>query len=338
MSAENEHEPFVPNEKQQKIIADLAQLQTALGAKDKPFTDQAFSKRLDLGGASRWNLIRNGKYWGMVKSPGTLFDDLQRAYLRFGAAHQFSLRFEGKRFVSNDTFDALFAGVEECQAKPMSDRKRVCVYLGETGKGKSMLSFELWKRFGAHALNARKDWTRKGRVALEDICRRFDLPVKQNDSLSDLENKLIAEFRSQQHVLVIDEGEYFGKEVLDCIKFFINESRLVVAILAYPEKFDRWNRIFKVEADQIRTRTHLLIRMRSITPAMADPFLDRVTWAGEGVRRTASERLLEAANSFGAFDLIDCVTTRLEGLKDKVDVKDFATILANESARMGVEK
>lgn len=330
-------EVFQPSAKQQAVVDELMALQDALGRDGKRISDRLFAERLGLGSGSTWSLIRSGKYWEMLKGdPGTYFGELRRALMRFGAEKQFETRFEGKRFVSNDYFAAVFGAVEECMGKKISERKRIVAYLAPTGGGKSMVSCELWRRFGAKVVNARKDWRRSARVGLMDICKKFDLETKQNYSQTKLENLLLDEFRSQVHALVIDEGEYFGPDILDCLKLFINESRLVVVILAIPEQYDRWNAWFQMQSDQIKTRTHLVVRLTAITPDMLDGFMERVEWESPDDQKRATALLVEKANQLGAFDLADSVVGRLEG-RGKVDGKRFSAMLAKELGKMGVK-
>lgn len=326
---------FKLSQEQQGVIDELVALQQTILVGGKVITDGEFAKRARLGSASRWSLIRSGNYFKSVKDVGTQFVKLRRALSLFKSVSQYSQRFEGKEFVANDVTKAVFCAVEECLGKPLADRRRIIVCTMPTGGGKSMLAWQLYEQYDAIVTNANAAWKGAGGwKALAQICRNMNFCSAESTHKHVLEENILAEMQSEQYLLVIDEGEYFGKGIIDSFKRFINESRVVIVILAIKEAYERWNKRFKMEAEQLQMRTHGIFDLE-MTPDMALPYLQRLKWGRDENLLDCAKTAVERASQLGAFDLIDSTVTRLNG--QTVDRKRFMAALADECARIGLK-
>lgn len=333
---DQERDGFRPSPEQQSVVDNLVALQEEMKAKRGRMTDEQFVKLLRIGGgASRWSVIRSGKYWDQVKNQGTIFADLRRAFERYQANYQYSLKFEGKTFVENDAAMAVLEAVKECAAKPFSDRKRIVVYLAETGGGKSMLAWQLQTQFQAIVATASAGWkTASGWKALIDICRQLPFCVPTTSHRAPLEALLLSQLQGDQYILVIDEAEYFGKGIIDSFKKFINESKTVIVILAIPEAYRKWNALYPMEARQLATRTHAIFDGSHITSDMAIPFLERLKWRAEADKLESAAFVTSQANLLGGLELIDTTVARLSKSKEPISAVAWKSAQSTEVARM----
>jgi hypothetical protein len=117
----------------------------------------------------------------------------------------------------------LTGAVDECRAKPPNDYQRIIICLTAGPR----LGSELARRCGA-------------------VLNGPGLPL---DSKSD------------SAVIVVEEAERCSREMLESIVFFVNRTRGVVALLAAMGSLAKWRARWRIQADQIRRRTHIIIQL-----------------------------------------------------------------------------
>jgi hypothetical protein len=330
---------YVPTPPQMAVVRQLIDLHTSLKEKShKGMSDGAFARLLGIGSPAQWSLIRSGQYFQTLADPVMKFVELSRALERYKSTYLYEQRFEDKTFVSNNVLDAIFSAVAECAEKTISNRKRIVVATGKTGLGKTMLAWQLRIRFGAIVVNANRAWQHNGFHALNQICKQMHTCVVQTNSRDRQENNVLHELQSKQYILVIDECEQLGKGILDSLKRFINESNVVVVMLAYPEAFTRWMKKFPRESEQIRTRMHGIYPLGPLIPEMAMSFMDRLEWIKPDHKPVCAEFITLQANLLGGLDLVDSTVNRLLEGKERVSEASFKSAVADEVARMTVRE
>jgi hypothetical protein len=319
---------------QRGIVNKLARLQEELKKGGRRLTDADFARLLGLKSAARWSRIRSLDYFNDVQNPGIVIHELRRALERYSVTTKYQQQFEDKDFLSNEVFEAVFAAVEECTRKKLADRKRIVVYTGRTGMGKTMLAWQLRERYGAVVVNANKAWRKpSGKAALAQICGALHGCINDNTYATRLEDSVLAELQSQPYVLVVDESEYFSSGIIDSFKRFINESNVVLVFMSYPEAYRAWNARYSMQAEQLKTRTHAIFDSY-LTVDMVIPFLRRLAWENEEEIVSCAEFVTRQANILGGYDLVDSVVTKLLERRGKVNHIKFKTAQADELRRM----
>lgn len=289
---------------QRGIVDGLIQLQDhSIDSAGRIKSDAAFARSLNMSD-SKWNLIKSGKYWDMVDNPDAIFLQLKRGLNQLRTKNMLADRFGAAQFIEFDAFAAMFSAVQECLVKPIGNVARCCVFLAETGGGKSMCASELLRRFeDVITVDARDRWMESKFVALRDICHAANISLDHLYTTSDMEDALEDLFSGGRYILAIDEAESLGKGILNSLKRLINRTRLVVAIFAIKEAYERWNKRYPYESKQIKSRTHIVIDNDIITTADAERFLAQYEWLG--VERTRAGMLLaKTATEFGSMRFI----------------------------------
>jgi hypothetical protein len=322
--------------KQEAIVKELESLQdAALDARGERLSDKQFARHLGFSG-SKWNLIKSRAYFSMVSNIDLVFHDLRRALNDYKNKKRQKDRYGDKEFITIDTFEAIFSAVEECVEKPLSDTARLIVYLAPTGGGKSFLGNQLSSRYSAYTIESREPWRNSHFVALTDICTNLDLRIEKKNTPAKLQTALLDECRKANPVLFIDEAEYFGPDIINTLKLLLNETRVVIIIGAIPEAYARWNQYWKMEADQLRRRTHLIVQHNPITSDVVEKFLAPLS-LGEHAE-TAAEALAASANLFGAYDHVARVVDRLKKQRSDITPGRISNAIAIEHERVGITK
>ncbi|HEY3915741.1 MAG TPA: hypothetical protein VGN61_14735 [Verrucomicrobiae bacterium] len=65
--------------------------------------------------------------------------------------------------------------------------------------------------------------------------------------------------RGDTALVVVDKEEDWSEKTLDTIVEYINRTRGVVVLMAAAESLAKWREAFRLQADQIRRRTHMTI-------------------------------------------------------------------------------
>lgn len=326
--------PKVITPEQQSIVDKLIKLQNeSRDAKGHPKSDSAFGQMIGMSG-SKWNLVRNGKYWDMIDDVEGFVIDMKMALNKLQVKTMLNNRFGAKDFIEFAKFEAVFSAVSQCLNKPLSDPIRFVVVLGETGFGKSALCAELMRRFeNVVGTEARDEWMRNSKyVALQDICESAGIDASEMYLPVMMEKALLQKFQSEQYILVIDEAEALGRGVLNSIKLWLNRSRLVVVVAAIKDAYLKWNKRFPHEAKQIKSRTHNVIDNNVITTAEATQLLAPLQLNGD--LQSSAMTLARAGSQFGGYRLIKRVMEKLPR-DQKLTADDVESALIVVRANMG---
>ncbi len=128
----------------------------------------------------------------------------------------------GPRGSGAEAFEAVMSAIEECRRKPPYDYQRIIICHSNNPD----LGPELARRSGAALVGAAEP----------------------------LESRL------PFAVLIVDNAGDCNVEALESIVAFVNRTRGVAVLLAPGQGFARWHDRWRIQADQIRRRTHLAIQ------------------------------------------------------------------------------
>ena len=335
----SDKDPVVLTQDQQRIIDELVAIQaSSRNRAGNPQSDGEFAKRLGIS-APQWNLIRNGSYWKSIKNVNAKLIEMREHLNRLKQENNLKKRFEGLQFHTADVFEAMFMAIEECRQKGLSDTTRICVYLAETGGGKSFLGHEVVQRFDGIYVEARQAWAYGSFHALKDICEAFQIDTsKIKQQPAKLENLLLNRLALRENpVLYIDEGEFFGKGIIDSLKHLINKTTIVPVIAAIPEYYAKWNTYWPTEAAQLRRRTHIVVQNNVIDPIHVEKFIlsADLPIQRDNVSKAAIE-IASHAQRFGAYDLTSKVVRRLKA-ESKINAQIITAAIHTELKCMGAD-
>jgi hypothetical protein len=319
-------EPIL-NAEQQEVIDQLRALQDK-----KAKSDGAFARDHLTYSASAWNRIKSGDYFTKVKDPEAVVISLSKSLRLIQMEEERLEKFSGRQFIKLPDAKAVLKAIAECRQKPQSDPDRIVVYLAPTGGGKSALGGYMVSHFGASLAEAREAWKKSYFTALKDVGTSVGLDMSEIYNPTDGENLLLPFLRKRKHILVFDEGEYFGLEALNLIKLIMNTTPTTLLINAIGRAYRKWNHYYPHEASQILRRTHAVIEFSGIQPADALQFLRcKVDDAG-----VCGKLLADAANSFGAYDFL--VRTATELGEDEASVNEVRAAIRRVEGFMGLDK
>jgi len=292
-------EPILTAE-QQEVVDHLKALQEKKGK-----SDGAFARDHLTYSASAWNRIKSGDYFTKVKDPEAVIISLSKSLRLMRMEEERLEKFAAQQFIKLPDFKAVLKAIAECRQKPLSNPDRIVVYLAPTGGGKSALAHHVVSQYGASLTEARESWKKSYFMPLKDIGTGVGLDMTEIYNPTAAEDLLLPALRKRRHILVIDEGEYFGLEALNLLKFIMNTTPTVILINVIGRAYKKWNQFYPHEASQILRRTHAVIEFSGIRPEDALLFLRcKVTEPDQ-----CGKLLAAAANTFGAYDfLVRCAT------------------------------
>jgi hypothetical protein len=253
-------------------LDDRATLEALKAEQDKETTAVEFVRNFLPFGPAKWSKILNaldsdGKkpsYFDEIKDPENLMAELRTLLDEIPLRRAQAERLNSLNVLELSKFRALKVAVDECRSKRTPER--LVKFLAPTGGGKSMLCNYLARKCGAKVVESREAWKRSYITVLEDVSRALGLRLDGENRPTRIEDRLIEVFSQQNTVLAIDEGEYFGGQAINGIKLLLNKTRLVIVIAAIAEAHDRWNRYYKLEAEQLDRRTHAIVELSTIEP------------------------------------------------------------------------
>lgn len=330
-----------PNAAQREILESLF---AEADNKQKYASDAEFCRIHSAAfSASQWSKIRRvfddsapDSYFDNISDPDDKMEVLEVMWNEIRASRRRQI-FKGK-LCKTSFLVALKQALRE--AKNQETAERLVVGLAPTRGGKTTACEYLAKEISAKVVNGRQAWRSAKRGAgylcfLKDVASAVGCRLK-GESRSEVIERILIDFFNQRTIpLLIDEGEYFGSEVLDGIKLFLNESRVVVGIFAIPGAYDNWNRYFPHQSSQLAGRTLCVVEQLVVNPSDAALFFPENQFASPD---DALETIAKSASSFGAFSLIKRVATRLQGSLN-CDQKNVESAVARARAEMkGVGK
>lgn len=293
---------------QQDKIDRLKALQERLRLSDKQFVQQ-----LRVGSETTWNQIKNGKY------PG----DLARQLANFNrAAAQLQQRMAKDRVRPQSQFfefmdqQAVLGAVDDALNNgDAGDERKLVWFVADTGGGKDALASHLVAEREAHHILARTSWRKSYLAALKTIARAVGLqePKRKWTRSSSLEEEIISRLQERPRLLILNEIEFMGRDVLNLIRTILNETRCAILMLCVPAFYRDIFRFGDTYADQLRRRTVAIVEETPITPAQAVEFLrayapDKVPASEE---RSAAKTIAEAARSFGRYDALRWISDEI---------------------------
>lgn len=326
MSSATTSTPIILDAEQQQVIDELATLQTELGLSDKKFAKD-YLQYSD----NSWYRIKKNQY--QVKDIDNVIISLRSSLKTARKTLAAAAKFRARSFLQLDDFKAVIKAVIDCKAKPLEDPDRIVFYLAPTGGGKSALCAQLVITFGACVIEAREAWKKSYFTALKDICEGVGIDTSEMYTPTEMETALFKQLDKKWHLLAIDEGEYFGAEALNLLKRIVNMTKTTILITCIGAKFDKWNAWYAHEARQIRRRTHVIIRFDGIEPTEAIRFL-RCKVVGQDDARNVGELLANAANDFGAYDLLTRISQDLG--EESQTISDVSKAISRAEAALGI--
>ena len=311
---------------EREIIEALKRHEQELGLSQEQFAQRHLSYS-----ATTWSRLKDGSYFEKIDGADKLFEALAADLRQIETSRLAEQRYGAREFFEHTDARLVLRAVGECRAKPLSDSNRLIVYLAPTGGGKSALCGRL-RREGARIVEARESWQRSYFSCLRDIAAAISVPVRDEYSPDRLEESILRRLNSKRHVLVVDEGEFFGARTLNLLKLILNKSTAAVVLCAIPEPYDKWNRKDWHEAQQLRRRTHALVRLEPCTSATAKLFLKGIS-TEEGALTAAAA----FARTFGGFNTLQELRDELEG-QERVSREELVKAGNRIRARRGLEK
>jgi hypothetical protein len=206
---------------------------------------------------------------------------------------------------------AIETAVRECAVKPGPERIVLCP--APTGGGKTMTCNYLADKVSARLVEVRSAWRRSatGYVPLIDICKAVGVRTGKAPNFVKMQDDLVKFCNDRRIVLCFDEGEHFGKESLNLLKFLLNKTTIVIVLFVVPGEYDKWSDYFPNESGQIARRIHAIVETSVLSPKDVALFFpkDQFADAAEALALIARE-----ASRFGHFSLVKRVASALEGV------------------------
>lgn len=302
---------------QKEVIAALNRKREELGLSDREFV------RRHLGFSfSLWNRLRNDKYGADPAAKIAECERALRAITDMQAAQSVS-RITGKpkEFHELPNMSAVFNAVNEARLR--DDQNRAVFYLAPAGGGKSEVCSQLKLRYGAVVVEAKESWRKSYFAGCADICRALGESGPWRGT-RDAEYAMLQALLRKEHILAIDEANYFAPHTCNMIKLILNQTRCTVVVCAIPGLFDEMRKKAWWEAGQMVRRAVAVIRYTKAETENIVPFLACFEFFKIRDNAVPAARVIrDAANSFGMYDLVGRV---VEELQDVFDPDDAITI------------
>lgn len=298
--------PYTLTDDDRELISELQRHQRELG-----MAGDEFARRHLSYSGTVWGRIVSGEYWTMVRDAERVISTLRSDLRSLEAARLLEARYGADEFIKHEDAALLLEAVKQARAKPLSDSRRLILYIAPTGGGKSFCAGRLRFEFSARIVEARESWMdrdRGYRAALRDIARAGGVNPDNFNLPQAIEDELVRRLNSRRQVIVIDEGEFFTARTLNLVKLILNKTTAVVVICCLPSAFDRWSTRNWDEAAQLRRRTHALIRTAPCDVRTAKLFLRSV-----GPDESALKAAAAYARDFGAFSTLAELRAELSG-------------------------
>lgn len=209
-------------------------------------------------------------------------------------------------------------------------RDRLCVILTPTGGGKSTIAKAVKMKFtNSVIVEATETWRKSYIASMQAI--GLSLGLTNMSSCSRLaEHELFSELKLHQRIIIIDEGNYFGKESLNLVKAILNKTECIVLILAMPELWQVMKKKTMSETAQLRTRTVSFVELTSITATDVETLLTKNV--GDlsklnGSKSKCISMVTNAANSFGLYNTVMKIIDEIK--KDELSEENVKQAIDN---------
>ena len=284
-----------------KAIADLIALQARTGKSAELFAHDHLSYSSTV-----WSKVQNGTY--SVKEFGTLATQLTADARRLNEELALASRGGNNEYYPLDHHEAILKGIRQCRTK--QNENRLCVYLAPTGGGKTTIAQKARKEFNGLLVRVAESWRHSYMAPL----KATSIAAGGNGQFRseyEGETELRRVLCAKKWVLAIDEGETFGPRTVNFIKFILNETPTTILLCTIEQLYDSWNKAAWIQAQQLKRRTHLVVRCPLITPADVSWFLPKALTFDTPALKPACIEIARAANQFGKYDLITRIASDL---------------------------
>ncbi len=267
-------------------------------------SDNKFAERFLPISSTVWFRLKKGQY--PLKDYEKLSDKLDAA-LRSIEDH--ATITESQRDTAIVPLSNVKAAVVAVRRAFDQPRDRLCVILTPTGGGKTTMARAILAQFTGRTVivEATEPWRTSYIAAIHAIGDSLGLTGLASSSRV-AERALLTELKQRPRIIVIDEGNYFGKQSLNLVKAILNQTQSTVVILALPELWNAMKQRTWTEAAQLRTRTISHVAMASVTirdvETLMSARLPHFTSQLNGSHRKCIQDITDAANSFGLYDTV----------------------------------
>ncbi|MDE2104381.1 MAG: AAA family ATPase [Patescibacteria group bacterium] len=303
-----------PNEEQRAVLTGL--LEEA--AKEKSVAD--FAKKFLPFGRSLFDQImdaldpaRPESYFDKISEERrkTLLAELETIGEEIPVKRIQLSRIHETKILVTSKITAIETAVRECAVK--SGPERIVLCPAPTGGGKTMTCNFLADKVSARLVEVRSAWRRSatGYIPLIDICKAIGVRTGKAPSFVKMQDDLVKFCNERRIVLCFDEGEFFGRESLNLLKFLLNKTTIVVVIFVVPGEYDKWFDWFPNEAGQIARRIHAIIETSVLSTKDVALFFPKDQFAEPA---EALSLIAREASRFGHFSLVRRVGAALEGI------------------------
>ncbi len=324
---DDKKEKFKPTPEQRETLLALLEL-------EKGYKSSAeFVKECLPCGASMWSQIKDTLdadkktcYFDAVSAEATAEVFRKLAVALIDARRQSAQ--ENVDILEISQLRAVDQSVRECKGK--TSPERITLYIADTGGGKTIIANHLERVFSATTVQTRQPWCKSEYTALKDIGAA--LGARNMDSMitATLEDALVKAISSRSVVLTFDEAEYFGGDSLNLVKMLLNRTSMRAVIMTTHAGFQKWERRYRDEADQIKRRVHSTVRLTGIDPKDAALFFPEGQFSDED---KALRLISEHAGKFGNYSMVRRVADRLRGVK-KAGPTDVEKAINGASSEM----
>ncbi|HSI11743.1 MAG TPA: ATP-binding protein [Chthoniobacter sp.] len=290
-------------------------------------TDRDFCRKYNFAlNETNWSKIRRGVYKGNPETAEGACAAMLRS-IRERRAVTSKVR-AGTKFIDFTPARTVKGRINLLMEEEGYNQNRLVMYLADSGRGKSALAREIVALHGGCIVEARESWRGSYFNALLDVCSALGVTGTDIErSPRRAEKALVAHLGDRRIILAIDEAEYFGPNSLNLLKFLLNQTKVIVLVLAIPELWDRVQTKSYVEARQIMRRTDHVERLDRIHPDEAERFLVESGVKLNGSAAEAGKKMAVHANKFGGFDLLKRVAVRLADEEEHTDDEVETTAL-----------
>ncbi len=315
---------------QKKIVDELAAEQVKLGLSDAQFCAQWF-KDYSTG---TWNLSKSDSY--AARDNAKVFAAIDSTLRRLRRVlRQNASSTQGRPFHELPIFSAILKSVDECMTT--KSEKRLTVYVGPTGAGKSRIQSELSLKTGAKIARANETWANSYYFALCDVIRalspegtEYEMPRNAMYGRA----MMLGLTRADVLPLGIDEGNYFGPRSINLVKDILNETTWPVLLTLTPTAWVRMQR-HAHEFSQLRRRLKCVYHHEPITAKDAELWLGELKLGADLAR--ACIHVADAAKTFGSYDFLERVVDAIDAAEiSKPVLEDVVKATASVKKELGL--
>lgn len=229
----------------------------------KHLPDADFSRVVKFGySGSAWGKMKAGNFNGSVSNAVSA---VKRALAL--AQRNRVIEAEGSTIMFDHVLDAV-ASVQIAQANAArKDEHRITFVVGAAGSGKTGTLNYLHEKFDGDFLNAHPDWKKSYMSSLEEFAKGIGISSTYH-RVHKLQDAVLEDLQGRARLVVIDEANYFGCEMLDFIKTICNETACTLALGTLPGDLRRLNATHNHEMRQVVRRCVAIVKIPQVDSAM----------------------------------------------------------------------